>query len=48
MRGTGRAGRDNPGVHHPAYDFNDDVLPVGASWFVTLVEELQPRPAAEG
>ena len=46
MLGTGRAGWDNPGVHHPAYDFNDAVLPVGASWFVTLVEELLPRAAA--
>ena len=30
-------------VHHPRYDFNDDVLPIGASWFATLIErELAP------
>ena len=43
MLGTGKAGVNSPDVHHPAYDFNDAVLPVGASWFVTLVEELLPR-----
>ena len=26
-------------VHHPRYDFNDEVLPIGASWFATLVEQ---------
>ena len=30
-------------VHNPTYDFNDEVLPVGASWFATLVETLLPR-----
>ena len=43
MLGTGKPGTHSPDVHHPAYDFNDAVLPVGASWFVTLVEELLPR-----
>jgi len=28
--------------HHPAYDFNDAVAPVGASFFVRLVERAQP------
>ena len=42
MLGTGR-GPDDPDVHHPRYDFNDAVLPVGASWYVTLVEQLLPR-----
>jgi len=31
-----------PGVHHPEYDFNDDIAPVGASFFARLVETLQP------
>lgn len=31
-------GPDVYGVHHPKYDFNDDILPVGASYFVTLTE----------
>jgi len=26
------------GLHHPAYDFNDDVIPVGASYWIRLVE----------
>ena len=25
-------------VHNPRYDFNDEILPVGASWFATMVE----------
>ena len=29
MLGSGR-GEHDPGLHHPAYDFNDEVLPVGA------------------
>ena len=42
MLGTGRTAHD-PQVHHPLYDFNDDVLPVGASWWATLAEQLLPR-----
>ena len=30
------------GLHHPAYDFNDEAAPVGASFFARLVEEAQP------
>lgn len=30
-------------VHHPQYDFNDSVLPIGASVLARLVEELQPK-----
>uniref|UniRef100_UPI00286AA524 amidohydrolase n=1 Tax=Tabrizicola sp. TaxID=2005166 RepID=UPI00286AA524 len=30
------------GLHHPAYDFNDDASPVGASFFARLVERAQP------
>jgi amidohydrolase len=29
-------------LHHPAYDFNDEVAPVGASFFARLVERAQP------
>jgi amidohydrolase len=29
-------------LHHPEYDFNDDISPVGASFFVKLVETAQP------
>ena len=30
------------GLHHPAYDFNDDAAPIGASFFARLVERAQP------
>jgi len=29
---------DTPQCHHPAYRFDDDAIPLGASWFVELVE----------
>ena len=44
MLGSGRHPGD-VGVHHPKYDFNDDVLPVGASWWATLAERLLAREA---
>ena len=45
MLGAGRSD-DDPGVHHPKYDFNDEILPVGASWWATLAEQLLPRQRA--
>jgi hippurate hydrolase len=30
------------GLHHPAFDFNDEAAPVGASFFARLVERVQP------
>jgi hippurate hydrolase len=30
-------------VHHPKYDFNDDALPIGASFFASLVEQELPK-----
>ncbi|MES2916215.1 MAG: M20 aminoacylase family protein [Pseudomonadota bacterium] len=30
------------GLHHAAYDFNDEVAPIGASFFARLVERAQP------
>ena len=29
---------DSAGLHHPAYDFNDELIPVGTSYWVKLVE----------
>jgi len=29
---------DSAGLHHPKYNFNDDVIPVGTSYWVRLVE----------
>ncbi|MGA3001838.1 MAG: M20 aminoacylase family protein [Acetobacteraceae bacterium] len=37
MLGGGR-GKDEPLLHHPKYDFNDAILPIGSSWYSTLVE----------
>ena len=36
--GAGNGG-DTPNIHSPQYDFNDDVLPIGASYWVTLAEQ---------
>ena len=33
---------EGPYCHHPAYDFNDQVAPIGASFFARLVETAQP------
>jgi hippurate hydrolase len=33
---------DSAGLHHPAYDFNDEAIPVGASYWVRLVETAMP------
>lgn len=30
------------GLHHPAYDFNDEAAPIGASYFARLVERALP------
>lgn len=29
-------------LHHPCYDFNDDVLGLGVAWFVALVAQVLP------
>jgi len=33
---------DTAGLHHPAYDFNDEAIPHGASYWAKLVETLMP------
>jgi hippurate hydrolase len=33
---------DTAGLHHPGYDFNDDAIPVGASYWARLVETALP------
>jgi hippurate hydrolase len=30
---------ESEGLHHPAYDFNDEIIPVGSSYWVRLVEK---------
>ncbi len=36
--GNGKSGE----LHHPSYDFNDDVIPFGTSYWVRLVETAMP------
>jgi hippurate hydrolase len=33
---------DSAGLHHPAYDFNDTVIPFGTSYWIKLVETALP------
>ncbi len=30
------------GLHHPEYDFNDEIIPAGISWFAEVVERRMP------
>jgi hippurate hydrolase len=41
------SGQSTTPVHGAKYDFNDDILPIGASYWVTLVE-LSLRPTTHG
>lgn len=33
---------DGAVVHHPEYNFNDDAIPAGCSWFAELIEHRMP------
>lgn len=33
---------NSAGLHHPSYDFNDDAIPVGVSYWARLVETAMP------
>ena len=33
---------DSAGLHHPAYDFNDGLIPTGVSYWARLVEKAMP------
>lgn len=45
----GNGPQHHPGcmLHNPRYDFNDDVLPIGASWWAELVEQNLAPAASE-
>ena len=43
--GTGRADGSSAQLHSPHYDFNDESLPLGVSYWVRLVERLLPKAA---
>jgi metal-dependent amidase/aminoacylase/carboxypeptidase family protein len=34
---------DTAMVHHPAYNFDDDVIPFGSSWYAGMVETRMPE-----
>jgi hippurate hydrolase len=43
----GQRGADGKGavpVHNQRYDFNDEILPLGASYWATLVEQELAKP----
>jgi hippurate hydrolase len=33
---------DSAGLHHPEYDFNDEIIPAGCSYLAELVERRMP------
>ncbi len=37
------AEKHSAGLHNPHYDFNDAILPIGASYWATLVERVLAR-----
>lgn len=39
LLGNGEAGKGSCMVHNPGYDFNDDIISIGATLFVRLVEK---------
>lgn len=42
--GTAKEGVEAVPLHNPRYDFNDEVLPIGAAWFAHIVETvLRPQ-----
>ena len=42
LLGAGR-GEGDPTLHEPRYDFNDEILPIGASYWATLAEQSLPK-----
>jgi len=36
---------DSAGLHHPAYEFNDEAIPVGVTYWANLVETAMPQRA---
>ena len=33
---------DTAGLHHPEYDFNDEIIPIGCSYWARLAETAMP------
>jgi len=36
---------DTASVHHPKYNFNDDAIPAGSSWYIEMTESRLAMPA---
>lgn len=36
---------DSAGVHHPKYNFNDEAIPAGCSWYIEMTESRLAMPA---
>jgi metal-dependent amidase/aminoacylase/carboxypeptidase family protein len=43
--GNGDKGFGSTPVHNPGYDFNDEILPLGAAALAGIVEKKLPRMA---
>jgi hippurate hydrolase len=43
--GQGNSSHCGNSVHNPSYDFNDEILPLGASYFARLAERALPLPS---
>ena len=43
LLGNGENGIGGCSLHNPSYDFNDEILPIGASYWATLVEQILPQ-----
>ena len=41
------SGKGTCGLHNTRYDFNDDVLPLGAALHASLIEQALPMPVAQ-
>ena len=41
--GNARDGADTPALHHPKYDFNDDIIPAGVRYWVALAQHYFAR-----
>ncbi len=33
---------DSADLHNPGYDFNDELIPIGCSWYAEMAEQSMP------
>ncbi|MFP3606272.1 M20 aminoacylase family protein [Paraburkholderia sp. SIMBA_053] len=49
--GNAHVGKTAPGLHNPKYDFNDDIIPAGVQYWITLAQQYfqtrQPERVAD-